>query len=83
LPAQRANGGYGITSLPEKMAGIEVAANVGADLGAELQQSFGIVDDEARVHLQGDSYAVIFANLMYFVQKGKTFSSHCHFNISV
>src|ERR1700722_422684 len=53
-----ADGGDGIDALPEEMARIEIATDVGSCDGAQLQQGLRVVDYKSRMHFNGDLYPV-------------------------
>src|SRR5258706_6797936 len=61
--AQNADGLDGVDGLPEHVAGIVVASDGFARDGAEPQHRLGAIDDEARMHFDGDLDAMIFSEL--------------------
>src|SRR5260370_35262626 len=61
--AQNADGLDGIDSLPEHVAGIVIASDGFARDGAQSQHRLGTIDDEARMHFDGDLDAMIFSEL--------------------
>ena len=51
--AERSDAGNGIHALPDKMARVEVRAELGTDCLAYLEHALGVVDAEARMKLEG------------------------------
>ena len=80
--AQHADGGDGVDALPEHVAGVEVAADRGAGDGAQAEHGFRAVDDEARMHLDGDLHAMIGGEFAVLGPVGCDFFSHCQSRIS-
>src|SRR5277367_1531141 len=54
-----ANGSNGINALPEKMAGIEVAAYAGSRDGAQLEHRFWAIHDKSGMHFDGDFHTMV------------------------
>ena len=57
--AQNPDGGNRVDALPEHVARVVITANRRTRDGPQFQHSFGIVDQESGMHLNGDSDAMI------------------------
>ena len=57
--AKHADRGNRVYTLPEQVAWIEVASHVAAGDRAQPQHRLGAVDNESRMHFDGDLYSVV------------------------
>ena len=68
---QYADGGDGIDGLPEEMTRIEVATYIRSGDGAQPEHRLRVVDNESRMHFDGDLYAVVGGELCVFDPIGR------------
>jgi len=71
--AESANGDRDIGSLPEKMAGIEIHADIFARGFAQAESGLNVVNDEAGMRFDGHFDSVVGGKLTCFLPVGKNF----------